>query len=114
MRSWCHPSHHGQVEGGLPRVLTAFSFFPSLKRTTDMMFGGKQVVVCGYGEVRALRSASCGIGGAFCTASPRGAFLSPAAAADFRPAGNGPVLAKLKVFFPWCPVLGIKHTTSES
>ncbi|NXB43330.1 SAHH3 Adenosylhomocysteinase, partial [Leucopsar rothschildi] len=23
----------------------------SLKRTTDMMFGGKQVVVCGYGEV---------------------------------------------------------------
>lgn len=28
-------------------------FFPlSLKRTTDMMFGGKQVVVCGYGEVR--------------------------------------------------------------
>ena len=28
-------------------------FFPCrLKRTTDMMFGGKQVVVCGYGEVR--------------------------------------------------------------
>lgn len=26
-----------------------FSF--SLKRTTDVMFGGKQVVVCGYGEV---------------------------------------------------------------
>lgn len=24
----------------------------SLKRTTDVMFGGKQVVVCGYGEVR--------------------------------------------------------------
>lgn len=23
-----------------------------LKRTTDVMFGGKQVVVCGYGEVR--------------------------------------------------------------
>lgn len=23
----------------------------SLKRTTDIMFGGKQVVVCGYGEV---------------------------------------------------------------
>ena len=22
-----------------------------LKRTTDVMFGGKQVVVCGYGEV---------------------------------------------------------------
>lgn len=26
----------------------------SLKRTTDVMFGGKQVVVCGYGEVRSL------------------------------------------------------------
>lgn len=26
----------------------------SLKRTTDVMFGGKQVVVCGYGEVRFL------------------------------------------------------------
>lgn len=25
--------------------------FRSLKRTTDIMFGGKQVVVCGYGEV---------------------------------------------------------------
>lgn len=25
--------------------------FASLKRTTDIMFGGKQVVVCGYGEV---------------------------------------------------------------
>lgn len=26
-------------------------FSHSLKRTTDVMFGGKQVVVCGYGEV---------------------------------------------------------------
>ena len=26
--------------------------FFSLKRTTDVMFGGKQVLVCGYGEVR--------------------------------------------------------------
>jgi len=25
--------------------------FRRLKRTTDLMFGGKQVVVCGYGEV---------------------------------------------------------------
>lgn len=25
--------------------------FFSLKRTTDIMFGGKQVIVCGYGEV---------------------------------------------------------------
>lgn len=28
------------------------SIIDSLKRTTDVMFGGKQVVVCGYGEVR--------------------------------------------------------------
>ncbi|NWR24801.1 SAHH3 Adenosylhomocysteinase, partial [Emberiza fucata] len=28
------------------------SILDGLKRTTDMMFGGKQVVVCGYGEVR--------------------------------------------------------------
>lgn len=28
-----------------------FGFSISLKRTTDIMFGGKQVVVCGYGEV---------------------------------------------------------------
>ena len=27
------------------------SIIDSLKRTTDIMFGGKQVVVCGYGEV---------------------------------------------------------------
>lgn len=32
-------------------LILCFSFL-SLKRTTDMMFGGKQVVVCGYGEVR--------------------------------------------------------------
>ncbi|KAK2526571.1 hypothetical protein Q9233_008341 [Columba guinea] len=30
---------------------TGLSLSPSLKRTTDVMFGGKQVVVCGYGEV---------------------------------------------------------------
>lgn len=29
-----------------------FFLYNSLKRTTDVMFGGKQVVVCGYGEVR--------------------------------------------------------------
>ena len=29
---------------------------PRLKRTTDVMFGGKQVVVCGYGEVRPSHS----------------------------------------------------------
>ena len=28
-----------------------FHFLCRLKRTTDVMFGGKQVVVCGYGEV---------------------------------------------------------------
>ena len=27
------------------------SILDGLKRTTDVMFGGKQVVVCGYGEV---------------------------------------------------------------
>ena len=27
------------------------SVIDSLKRTTDIMFGGKQIVVCGYGEV---------------------------------------------------------------
>lgn len=37
---------------------------PSLKRTTDMMFGGKQVVLCGYGEVgkgccQALKGLGC-------------------------------------------------------
>lgn len=33
-------------------LINVFSATPRLKRTTDMMFGGKQVVVCGYGEVR--------------------------------------------------------------
>lgn len=36
----------------------------SLKRSTDVMFGGKQVVVCGYGEVgkgcsQALKGFGC-------------------------------------------------------
>ncbi|XP_041326136.1 adenosylhomocysteinase 3 [Pyrgilauda ruficollis] len=31
------------------------SILDGLKRTTDMMFGGKQVVVCGYGEVLHLQ-----------------------------------------------------------
>ena len=31
-------------------VMGTFSL-ARLKRTTDVMFGGKQVVVCGYGEV---------------------------------------------------------------
>lgn len=31
--------------------MVEFLFVFSLKRTTDVMFGGKQVVVCGYGEV---------------------------------------------------------------
>lgn len=29
-------------------------FYSRLKRTTDVMFGGKQVVVCGYGEVSVI------------------------------------------------------------
>lgn len=37
---------------------------PSLKRSTDVMFGGKQVVICGYGEVgkgcsQALKGLGC-------------------------------------------------------
>lgn len=28
------------------------SIIDSLKRTTDIMFSGKQIIVCGYGEVR--------------------------------------------------------------
>ena len=31
-----------------------FCFISSLKRTTDVMFGGKQVLVCGYGEVSSV------------------------------------------------------------
>lgn len=36
----------------------------SLKRSTDVMFGGKQVVICGYGEVgkgcsQALKGFGC-------------------------------------------------------
>lgn len=31
-------------------IICPYSIF-RLKRTTDVMFGGKQVVVCGYGEV---------------------------------------------------------------
>ena len=27
------------------------SILDALKRTTDVMFGGKQVLICGYGEV---------------------------------------------------------------
>ncbi len=30
------------------------SYSLSLKKTADIMFGGKQVAVCGYGEVRLL------------------------------------------------------------
>ena len=40
------------------------SIIDSLKRTTDIMFGGKQVVVCGYGQVgkgcaQSLKSMGC-------------------------------------------------------
>merc|ERR1719474_799719 len=40
------------------------SILDSLKRTTDIMFGGKQVVVCGYGQVgkgccQSLKSMGC-------------------------------------------------------
>ena len=35
----------------LSNLSTYIYLFPSLKRTTDVMFGGKQVLICGYGEV---------------------------------------------------------------
>lgn len=46
---------------------TGLSLSPSLKRTTDVMFGGKQVVVCGYGEV-SFESSSEGCESAFSSA----------------------------------------------
>ena len=50
----------------------------SLKRTTDVMFGGKQVVVCGYGEVR-LTHGNKLIHSAFLTERPKcqSSLLSP-------------------------------------
>jgi adenosylhomocysteinase len=41
-----------------------FLFVSSLKRSTDVMFGGKQVILCGYGEVgkgcsQALKGLGC-------------------------------------------------------
>ena len=33
-------------------IVFLFWLYHRLKRTTDMMFGGKQVLICGYGEVR--------------------------------------------------------------
>ncbi len=44
--------------------LSKESVIDSLKRCTDLMFGGKQVVVCGYGEVgkgccQSLRAVGC-------------------------------------------------------
>jgi len=54
------PGFGGSRSGVLPCAVssvrltnpnTGLSLSPSLKRTTDVMFGGKQVVVCGYGEV---------------------------------------------------------------
>ena len=46
--------------------ITYFSLKNSLKRSTDLMFGGKQVVICGYGEVgkgccQALKGLGCNV-----------------------------------------------------
>lgn len=42
--------------------LTMLKICSRLKRTTDVMFGGKQVVVCGYGEVsQRVSRATCEI-----------------------------------------------------
>lgn len=44
---------HNLISREKCRDFSGVIFFSArLKRTTDMMFGGKQVVVCGYGEVR--------------------------------------------------------------
>lgn len=45
-------------------AVTQMAYNFSLKRSTDVMFGGKQVVVCGYGEVgkgccQALKGLGC-------------------------------------------------------
>ena len=32
-------------------TLISLICFCRLKRTTDVMFGGKQIIICGYGEV---------------------------------------------------------------
>lgn len=46
------------------RMNICFFRFHSLKRSTDVMFGGKQIVICGYGEVgkgcaQALKGLGC-------------------------------------------------------
>ncbi|XP_068256984.1 adenosylhomocysteinase 3 isoform X2 [Nyctibius grandis] len=43
-----YPNMFKKIKGIVEESVTGVH---SLKRTTDMMFGGKQVVVCGYGEV---------------------------------------------------------------
>lgn len=45
-------------------VILYYIYTHSLKRSTDLMFGGKQVVICGYGEVgkgcsQALKGLGC-------------------------------------------------------
>lgn len=48
---WISPGHCPTLEFVTKGLSWAVVCFHSLKRTTDVMFGGKQVVVCGYGEV---------------------------------------------------------------
>lgn len=48
----------------LPLIIFINVSYYSLKRSTDIMFGGKQVVICGYGEVgkgccQALKGLGC-------------------------------------------------------
>lgn len=48
----------------LPLIIFINVSYCSLKRSTDIMFGGKQVVICGYGEVgkgccQALKGLGC-------------------------------------------------------
>ncbi|KAG8138526.1 hypothetical protein E2320_004418 [Naja naja] len=56
------------------------SILDGLKRTTDMMFGGKQVVVCGYGEVgkgccAALKAMGSIVYGPVCESQSWGVFF---------------------------------------
>uniref|UniRef100_A0A2K6TN23 Adenosylhomocysteinase like 2 n=1 Tax=Saimiri boliviensis boliviensis TaxID=39432 RepID=A0A2K6TN23_SAIBB len=49
-----YPNMFKKIKGIVEESVTGVhreSILDGLKRTTDMMFGGKQVVVCGYGEV---------------------------------------------------------------
>lgn len=51
-------AHPGGVKSDSASSLTVPGLCFRLRRTTDIMFGGKQVVVCGYGEVSEMMNLS--------------------------------------------------------